>query len=91
MSVNDDDILERKNVFNEDTLREEIVKVWGNGGAHIDVYDTLLKIIKNQGELIDNIYKHSANAPSSPTATRLLNGIAFSIEEYREKFPFFLS
>lgn len=29
--------------FNEQALRDEIVRVWGPAGAHIDVYDMLLK------------------------------------------------
>ena len=30
-------------MFNEQTLRSEIAKVWGEHGAHMDVYDELLK------------------------------------------------
>lgn len=30
-------------VFNEQKLREEIIKIWGEYGAHIEVYDMLLK------------------------------------------------
>jgi hypothetical protein len=30
-------------IFNEHTLRTEIAKTWGEYGAHVDVYDTLLK------------------------------------------------
>ena len=30
-------------VFNEQTLRSEIAKIWGEYGAHIDVYNELLK------------------------------------------------
>lgn len=30
-------------LFNEDTLRAEIVKVWGEHGAHVDVFDHILK------------------------------------------------
>jgi hypothetical protein len=33
-------------VFNEQALRDEIVRVWGPAGAHIDVYDMLLKKAK---------------------------------------------
>jgi hypothetical protein len=35
-------------IFNEDTLREEIIRVWGPAGAHIDVYDALLNKVKNK-------------------------------------------
>lgn len=31
-------------MFNEDTLRAEIVKTWGEYGAHAEVYDHLLKL-----------------------------------------------
>ena len=30
-------------IFNENSLREEIVGVWGEYGAHVEVYDMLLK------------------------------------------------
>jgi hypothetical protein len=36
-------------VFNEQALREEIVRTWGPAGAHIDVYDMLLKKAKLSG------------------------------------------
>lgn len=29
-------------LFDEKKLREEIVKVWGPAGAHVDVFDTLI-------------------------------------------------
>ena len=29
--------------FNEDSLKDEILKIWGPAGAHIDVYRELLK------------------------------------------------
>lgn len=29
-------------IFNEDSLREAIVSIWGEHGAHIDVYDHIL-------------------------------------------------
>lgn len=29
-------------VFNEQALRDEIVRVWGPAGAHVEVYDALL-------------------------------------------------
>lgn len=33
-------------MFNEDTLREEIVAKWGEHGAHIDVYDNLVRLAR---------------------------------------------
>lgn len=32
--------------FDEDVLRNEIIRVWGGYGAHIDVYDALLGRLK---------------------------------------------
>ena len=29
-------------IFNEDALRREIIRVWGPAGAHIEVYDAVL-------------------------------------------------
>jgi hypothetical protein len=37
-------------MFNEDTLREEIVKVWGEHGAHIEVFDHILAMAKEHLE-----------------------------------------
>jgi hypothetical protein len=37
-----------KKIYNEQTLREEIIKVWGKVGWHIDVYDMLLKAAKKK-------------------------------------------
>lgn len=33
-------------LFNEVTLREAIVGVWGPAGAHVDVYDHVLKLAR---------------------------------------------
>jgi len=35
-------------MFNEDSLRADIVKIWGEHGAHIDVYDMIVKMAKQQ-------------------------------------------
>lgn len=32
-----------EDTFNEDSLRDAIISVWGEHGAHIDVYDAILK------------------------------------------------
>lgn len=37
-------------VFNEDTLRSEIVRMWGEHGAHVDVFDHILKLAKKSEE-----------------------------------------
>ena len=34
----------REGSFNEDSLRADIVKVWGEHGAHIDVFDHMLTL-----------------------------------------------
>ena len=33
-------------MFNEDSLRAEVVKVWGEHGAHIDVLDHIIKLAR---------------------------------------------
>jgi len=33
-------------VFDEQTLRAEIVRVWGEFGAHVDVFDHMLRLIQ---------------------------------------------
>lgn len=35
-------------IFNEQSLRDEIIKVWGDHGAHLEVYDNLLKNKNNE-------------------------------------------
>ena len=32
--------------FDENSLRADIVKVWGENGAHIDVFDHMLKTLR---------------------------------------------
>jgi hypothetical protein len=34
--------------FDEDSLRADIVAKWGPAGAHVDVYDHILKLAKSQ-------------------------------------------
>lgn len=33
-------------IFNEESLRKEIIKIWGEHGAHCEVYDMLLTMAK---------------------------------------------
>ncbi len=33
-------------IFNEDSLRADIAKTWGEHGAHIDVFDTILRLAR---------------------------------------------
>ncbi len=35
--------MEKENIFDEKSLREDIIKTWGPAGAHIDVFDRLCK------------------------------------------------
>ena len=35
-------------MFNENSLREEIIRVWGPAGAHVDVFDTMLKHLQSE-------------------------------------------
>lgn len=32
-------------IFNEEKLREEIIKIWGEHGAHCEIFDDMLKKI----------------------------------------------
>jgi hypothetical protein len=36
-------VFAQRKYFNEQSLRDEIIKVWGEHGAHLEVYDNLLK------------------------------------------------
>lgn len=42
-------------VFNEDNLREAIVSVWGEHGAHVDLFDFMLKVIGSSGDEIERL------------------------------------
>jgi hypothetical protein len=35
-----------KPIFDEDALRQEIVKTWGEYGAHVEVYDHVLRLAR---------------------------------------------
>jgi hypothetical protein len=47
------------NLFNEASLRAAIVSVWGEHGAHIDVFDHMLGLIATADPVLE------ANAASS--------------------------
>jgi len=48
-------------IFNEQTLREEIVRTWGQAGSHIDAYDRLLKVNERLSKLLaEQPYENSA-------------------------------
>ena len=36
-------------MFNEESLRSDIVEKWGPAGAHVDVFDTILSKLKTYG------------------------------------------
>lgn len=67
-----------ENIFDEKSLRVDIAKTWGEHGAHIDIYDRLLKQlsdlkepIKQEGmptdeEIIENIIKSIPDFPYTP-------------------------
>ncbi|MDQ5930650.1 MAG: hypothetical protein QG594_2438 [Bacteroidota bacterium] len=45
-------------IFNEQKLRAEIAKTWGEHGAHIEVYDMLLKkanVVLPQADVIKSV------------------------------------
>jgi hypothetical protein len=37
-------------IFDEEALREDIVKVWGEYGAHVEVFDFLVKKAKERDQ-----------------------------------------
>jgi len=42
-------------MFDENTLKEEIKKQWGEAGAHMDVFTEMQKRERKQKELLDHI------------------------------------
>ena len=46
---------ESNSVFNEQSLYNDIVEKWGEYGAHADVYRTILKILNNYKECVDQV------------------------------------
>ena len=42
-------------IFNEDSLRADIVKVWGEHGAHVDLFDFMVKAIRSSGDEIERL------------------------------------
>jgi len=44
---------DKKNIFNEITLRDEIEITWGKAGAHMDVYMNLLRKIDKMNTTIN--------------------------------------
>lgn len=40
-------------LFNEDTLRAEIVRVWGEYGAHVEVFDMMRRRSDSQPDLLE--------------------------------------
>lgn len=45
-------------IFNEESLRNDIIKTWGKAGAHIEVYDMLLKRAKSEVYVLAQISHH---------------------------------
>jgi len=37
-------------IFNEETLRQEIVKTWGEAGVHVEVFDNIIKRLSTQSD-----------------------------------------
>ncbi len=44
-----------KEIFNEVTLREEIVRMWGEYGAFVDVFDHMLGEIERLRDRLDEV------------------------------------
>ena len=42
-------------VFNEDSLRAAIVETWGEHGAHVDLFDFMLTVIRSSGDEIERL------------------------------------
>lgn len=56
--------------FNEMTLRAEIAKVWGEHGAHMDVYDELLRRARsNRNDIVVNV--QASETPSGTDHLRM--------------------
>lgn len=49
--------------FDEQALRADIIKVWGEFGAHVDVFDQMLKRV---AELEAAVRTHRRKTPMSP-------------------------
>lgn len=54
--------------FNEDSLRAEIVKVWGEHGAHVEVFDRIVALARRQ--VVANEVARRAGAVSPSSGTR---------------------
>lgn len=73
-----------KKPFNEDSLREMISKQWGEHGAHIDVFDDLVKLSKGN---IPNWISERADSERKKEERRkerirnLLTGLTFLVDE----------
>ena len=58
---------DRSEVFDENSLRADIVKVWGEHGAHTDVFDHMLRLLREAQAGVDAAapfsWRHSDNTP----------------------------
>lgn len=71
-------------IFNEDSLRADIVGVWGEHGAHIDVFDHMLKKATEKKQ----IYITSKNTgPSWQSDPLHMIYIGSSVKEAEEAVP----
>lgn len=62
-------------IFNEQKLREEIIKIWGEHGAHCEVFDDLVK--KNRFQNIEMFFLGQFEV--------YYNELEWDIEEARQK------
>jgi hypothetical protein len=49
-------------VFNEETLRAEIARVWGEHGAHMEVYDMLCRDLVKTKEYLRTVQQQTDDA-----------------------------
>lgn len=58
----------RADLFNEDSLREAIVGVWGEHGAHAEVFDHVVTLARREANTRDVLAAYEAHhANSHPT------------------------
>lgn len=58
-------------MFDENKLREEIARVWGQYGAHMEVYDMLLQRAQVKHELIASANREHEDVDVTEVAKRL--------------------